>query len=65
MILFTVLLLIALFLIIFTVGTIAIGGATFVIIFGDVIVCIALIIWIIKKLTKRKKVTQKLESKET
>lgn len=55
MILFTILLLIAVFLIIFTVGTIAIGGTAFVIIFGDVIVCIALIVWIIRKLTKRKK----------
>lgn len=54
MILFTVLLLIALFLIIFTVGAVAVGGAAFIIVFGDVIICIAIIAWIIKRIIKKK-----------
>lgn len=54
MILFAILLLIAVFLIIFTVAAVAIGGTAFVIIFGDVIVCIALIVWIIKKIMKKR-----------
>lgn len=55
MILFTILALVALFLIIFTVVAVSIGGAAFIIIFGDIIVCIAIIVWIIKKIMKRKK----------
>lgn len=55
MILFTILALVALFLIIFTVVAVSIGGAVFVIIFGDIIVCIAIIVWIIKKILKKKK----------
>lgn len=53
MILFTILALVALFLIIFTVVAVSIGGAAFIIIFGDIIVCIAIIVWIIKKILKK------------
>lgn len=55
MILFTILLLILLILI--AVGIVAFSafGAGCIILFGDVIVCIVLIIWIIKKMIKRKK----------
>lgn len=54
MILFTILLIIALILVTITTLAIAVGGSAFVIIFGDVIVCIVLIAWIMKKLIKRK-----------
>ena len=54
MILFMTLLIMALLLAVFTVFTIAIGGSVFIVVFGDVIVCIFLIVWIIKKLFKKK-----------
>lgn len=54
MILFTTLLIMALLLAVFTVFAIAIGGSVFIVVFGDVIVCIFLIVWIIKKLFKKK-----------
>lgn len=34
---------------------ISIGGAAIIIVFGDVIICMALIIWILRKLIKRRK----------
>lgn len=55
MILFTLLAFVLLILIVVTVVAVSIGGAAFVIIFGDVIVCIAIIMWIIKQLIKIKK----------
>ena len=54
MILFMTLLIMALLLAVFTVFAIAIGGSVFIVVFGDVIVCIFLIVWIIKKLFKKK-----------
>ena len=54
MILFTTLLIMALLLAVFTVFAIAVGGSVFIVVFGDVIVCIFLIVWIIKKLFKKK-----------
>lgn len=54
MILFMTLLIMALLLAVFTVFAIAIGGSVFIVVFGDVIVCILLIVWIIKKLFKKK-----------
>lgn len=54
MILFTILLIITLILVTLTVLAVALGGSAFVIIFGDVIVCIVLIVWIMKKLIKRR-----------
>ena len=44
----------ALLLAVFTVFAIAVGGSVFIVVFGDVIVCIFLIVWIIKKLFKKK-----------
>ena len=55
MILFALLTIIALLLTIFVVLSIGIGGATFIIVFGDVIVCIVLIVWLLTKLFKRNK----------
>ena len=54
MILCITLLIMALLLAVFTVFAIAIGGSVFIVVFGDVIVCIFLIVWIIKKLFKKK-----------
>ena len=49
MVLFTILFLTLLFLVIFSVFAIAAGGAVMVVLFSDVIVCIAIICWIMKK----------------
>lgn len=53
MVSFTILGLIAAFLIMFTVVTVAAGGAVFISIFADVIVCVALIVWIIRRKKKK------------
>jgi len=55
MILFIILTLTLLFLLAFTVIALSFGGAVFIIIFGDVIVCAVLIIWLIKKIFFNKK----------
>ena len=55
MILFVILLITALVLAVITVAALSIGGAAFIITFGDVIVCIAILIWIMKRLFRKKK----------
>ena len=55
MILFMILLLMAVLLTLITVVSISVGGTTFIILFGDVIVCIFIIVWIMRRLCKRKK----------
>lgn len=55
MFLFMILLLTILILSIFVVATIALFGAGFIIIFGDVIVCILILTWLIKKIFFNKK----------
>lgn len=55
MILFILLLLMLLLLTVVTVFAISVGGSAFIILFGDVIVCIFIIVWIMKKLLKSKK----------
>lgn len=55
MILFTILALTLLTLIIFTVIAVSLGGSVFIIIFGDVIVCAAIIVWIINRLVTKNK----------
>ena len=55
MILFVILLLIVAILTAITVFAISVGGAVFVILFGDVIVCIALIVWFMKHRINKKK----------
>lgn len=55
MILITILLLTLAVLAVITVLAISFGGAAVIILFGDVIVCMLFIIWIIKRLIKRKK----------
>lgn len=55
MVLFLILLLITIILAIVTVVAVSIGGATFIILFGDVIVCVFIIVWIMKRLFRRKR----------
>ena len=55
MVLFTLLLLILVLLIAFTLVVASVFGASFIVVFGDVIVCIVLIVWILKGLCKKKK----------
>lgn len=55
MILFTILLIMLAIIAVITVLAIAIGGASVIIVFGDVIVCALFIIWIMKRLIKGKK----------
>lgn len=54
MLLFTILLATFIVLIMFTVIAIAVGGSAFIIVFGDVIVCIFILAWIGKYLFKKK-----------
>lgn len=54
MILFTIAFLALIFLIIFVIVTISVGGTAFIIIFADVIACIALIVFLIRAVFKRK-----------
>jgi hypothetical protein len=53
MILFMILLLMLILLTVFTVIAISVGGSIVIVLFGDVIVCIFIIAWIIKKLIKK------------
>jgi hypothetical protein len=55
MILTTILLITFIVLMVTTVIALSVGGAAFILVFGDVIVCMAIIIWIVKRLIKRKK----------
>lgn len=55
MILATILLLTLAILVTITAIALSVGGAAFIIVFGDVIVCILVIAWIVKRLLGRKK----------
>lgn len=55
MILFITLTIIAILLLMCTVFAISVGGAVFIMIFADIIVCAAIIIWIMMRLIKKKK----------
>lgn len=55
MILATILLLTLAILVTITVIALSVGGAAFIIVFGDVIVCVLVIAWIVKRLLRRKK----------
>ena len=55
MILFTILLLMLIALSAITILTVSAGGAVFIVLFGDVIVCIFLIVWALKRLSNRNK----------
>ena len=53
MILFIILSLILIFLLAITIFVISAGGTVFILIFSDVIVCIAIIMYLIKRLFKK------------
>ena len=55
MILTTILLITFIVLMVTTVIALSMGGAAFILVFGDVIVCMAIIIWIVKRLFNGKK----------
>ena len=55
MVLFIVLAIIVLLLALVTIAVVSVGGTAFIILFGDVIVCIWIIIKIMKAITKKKK----------
>lgn len=55
MILFTILLITLAIITVLTVLAVSVLGATGIVLFGDVIVCAIFIIWVMKKLLKRKK----------
>lgn len=55
MILSTILILILVTLLAIVIFAVSAGGVAFIIVFGDVIVCIMFIVWLLKKLFFRKK----------
>jgi hypothetical protein len=55
MILFTILLLMLILLTVFTVLAISIGGSVAIVLFGDVFVCIFIIAWLIKTISKKRR----------
>lgn len=55
MITFTILLLMVLILAVVSIVSISVLGSVGIVVFGDLIVCILILVWIIKKLFKRKK----------
>lgn len=55
MILFTILLIMILILAVVAITVISIGGSAFLVIFGDLVVCIAILVFIMKRLIGRKK----------
>ena len=55
MVLFTILALTLILLLVFTIAAVAATGAVGIVLFGDVIVCIIFIVWIIKKMISKKK----------
>ena len=55
MLLFLILALMLIVLTVTVVIAVALGGSAFIIVFGDVIVCIFIIVWIIRRMFKRKR----------
>ena len=55
MILFSILAIITLILLVSAILIVSIGGAAFIIIFADVLVCIAILVWIMWRLIKKKR----------
>ena len=55
MILFTVLLLILVALIAISIFVLSIGGTLAIVIFGDLIVCILFVVWLMKRRIRRKR----------
>lgn len=55
MILLTILGLILIGLLVTIIFTVAVGGVSLIVVFGDVIVCIGFIVWLIRYLIKRRR----------
>lgn len=55
MILFSILAIITLILLVAAILIVSIGGTAFIIIFADVLVCIAILVWIMWRLIKKKR----------
>ena len=55
MILFSILAIILAILVVIAIAVLAVGGAAGIVIFGDLIVCIALIVFLMRIMIKRKK----------
>lgn len=55
MILFTCLTIIALIIVTFIVLTVGVGSALTVILFSDVIVCVFIIVWLLRKIIRKRK----------
>ena len=55
MVLFLLLAIILILMVVITLAIISVTGAVGIIVFSDVIVCIAILVWIMKKLIKNKK----------
>lgn len=55
MILLTILALIVVFMLMFSIGILSMMGAAGIIIFADIIVCVLVIGWIIKKIIKKRR----------
>ena len=53
MVLFTILAIMLILLVLVVILAVSIGGSIAIILFGDVIACIFIIVWIIKKLMKK------------
>lgn len=55
MILFTILFIMIAILAVVAIAVLSIGGSAFLVIFGDLVVCIAILVFIMKRLIGRKK----------
>jgi hypothetical protein len=55
MLLFLILALMLIVLTVTVVIAVALGGSAFIIVFGDVIVCIFIIVWIIRRMFRKRK----------
>ncbi len=55
MILFTILCVIALMLLITSVFLLSVGGTAFIIVFGDLIICVVFVVLILKAMLKKKR----------
>ena len=55
MILFTILLIMCIVLALITIAAISAGGVLFIVLFGDVIICVWLLICIMKRIIRKKK----------
>ena len=55
MILFIILMIVLILLVVFALAVIGVGGTVFIIVFADVIVCIFIIVWVMKRLIGRRR----------